>query len=183
MEDVGPALECTDSLSRLNSLPTCFIGYSLGGLVGASIEYNYKYTFDKYLLLAPAIRLRNLPKISIRLMSPFPNLIIKSRAPEDYREYCGMPVAAHKAMLTGMKRLKKENPTLTNCVIIVDKKDPGVSAKKLSRFAKQANATILLIEKKKEDCEFCGIQHLIIDENSLGQATEIVSRAIASLFE
>ena len=182
MIDVKPAIDFIDSICKKNDLPKYFFGFSLGGLVGVSIGPKYNFEFDGYFLLAPAIKIRNLPKLSIGLMSPFPNKVIKSRTPLAYRENRGTPVAAYKAMLKGVKEFNKANPYLNNCIIIVDKKDRVVSAKKLSRYAKENNYSIEIIRKNKKVCTYCGIPHLIIDEASLGPSSELVSGIIESFF-
>ena len=182
MSDMGPAIEYIDSVSRETSLPKYFFGFSLGGLIGSSISINYNFEFDKYFLLAPAIKIKALPKMAVGFMSPYPNKIIKSKTPLPYRENRGVPVAAYKALLKGAKEFKKAQPHLNNSLIIVDKKDPVVSARKLSRYAKENKYTIEVIRKNKKECTYCDNPHLIVDEASLGPSSELVSNKIALFF-
>ena len=116
-------------------------------------------------------------------MSIFPNKVIKSKTPLPYRENQGTPVAAYKALLKGAKQFKKAKYRLNNCLIIVDKKDRLVSARKLSRYANKNNYTIEIIQKEKLNCPYCSIGHLTIDEESLGSYSTFVSDKIKSFFE
>ncbi|NOQ24911.1 MAG: hypothetical protein GQ564_06060 [Bacteroidales bacterium] len=182
IQDTKPALDYIDLINKDKNLPKYLFGYSLGGLVGASIENEFDYNFDKYFLFAPALEIKFLPNILIRLSGLFPKMVIASRAPELYRDNIGTPIAAYKALFYGIKRFKKENQNLNNCYIIVDKKDELVCSKKLKKLASINNYTINIIQRKKTDCTYCNCKHLIIDDNSLGSQSDIVVKHIKSFF-
>lgn len=182
MQDTKPALDYIDLINTNRNLPKYLFGFSLGGLVGANIEHEFNYSFDKYFLFAPALEIRFLPHILIRLFGLFPKMVIASRAPEIYRDNIGSPIAAYKAIVYGMKQFKKENQSLNNYYIIVDKKDELVSSKKLIKLARINNFTIDIIQRKKTDCAYCNYKHLIIDSNSLGSQSNIVVKQIKSFF-
>lgn len=182
MQDTKPALDYIDIINKNKNLPKYLFGYSLGGLVGASIENEFDYNFDKYFLFAPALEIKFLPRILIRLFGLFPKMMITSHAPEMYRDNTGTPIAAYKALVYGIKRSKKKNLNLNNCYIIIDKKDELVSSKKLKKLANSNNFTINIIQRKKTDCTYCNYKHLIIDDNSLGSQSEIFVNQIKSFF-
>jgi alpha-beta hydrolase superfamily lysophospholipase len=182
MQDTKPALDYIDLINKNKNLPEYLFGFSLGGLVGASIENEFDYSFDKYFLFAPALEIKFLPRILIRLFGLFPKMVIESRAPEIYRDNSGTPIAAYKALFNGIKRFKKENQNLDNCYIIIDKKDELVSSKKLKKLANSNNFKINIIERKNTDCKYCNYKHLIIDDNSLGSKSDLVVKQIKSFF-
>jgi esterase/lipase len=183
MDDTKPALKFITETCSENNLPKYFFGFSLGALVGSSISMEYDFEFDKYFLLAPTIKIKFWPKVFITLLSPFPNMVIRSKAPVDYRESKGTPESAYKALLRGVKKFKKEQPNLTNCLIIVDKKDRLISSKRLHRFAEQHNYSIAIIDKSLLDCQYCDVDHLVIDEESLGGYSNFVSDEISAFFK
>ncbi len=182
MQDTKPALDYIDLINENKNLPKYLFGYSLGGLVGASIEHEFDFSFDKYFLFAPALEIKFSAKTLIQLFGLFPKMVIASRAPEIYRDNIGTPIAAYKALFYGINHFKKGNQNLNNCYIIVDKKDELVSTKKIMKLANTNNFTINIIQRKKTDCTYCNYKHLIIDENSLGSQSDIVVKQIESFF-
>ncbi len=143
----------------------------------------FDFEFDKYFLLAPAIKIRFWPKLTIGIAGWFPNKVIKSKTPSRYRENRGTPIVAYKALLKGAKKFNKVDPYLNNCFIVVDKEDRLVSSKKLQRYAQKEGYSIAILQKGKMNCAFCSVNHLIIDEESLGFYSEFVSGIIESFFE
>lgn len=182
MNDTKPALDFINDICEEKELPKYFVGFSLGGLVGSSISMEFDFAFDKYFLLAPSIKIRSGPKVSVEIMSWFTNKVIRSRTPVRYRDNRGTPIAAYKALLKGAKKFKNVQPDLNNCLIIVDKNDELVSPKKLQKFAEEKNYSFVLLDKSKTECEYCSIHHLIIDEESLGSYSSLVAEEIQSMF-
>lgn len=183
MNDTKPAVKFITETWTENNLPKYFFGFSLGALVGSSISMEYKFDFDKYFLLAPTIKIKFWPRVFVGILSPFPNMIVRSRAPVSYRENQGTPISAYKALLKGAKKFRKEPPNLNNCLIIVDKKDRLVSSRKLHRFAEQQSYSISIIDKSLMSCKYCDVDHLVIDEESLGAYSKFVSDEIGAYFE
>lgn len=180
MKDTRPALKYVDSINNNKNLPLYLVGYSLGGLVGANIENELDYSFDKYFLLAPALEIKSAAKILIRLFGLFPKMVVPSKTPEIYRDHNGVSIAEYKALLYGVKQFKKETATLNKAYIIVDKKDELVSSKKLVKLAKIKDLTINVIQRDNAAYKY---KHLIVDENSLGTYSEILIEQINSFFE
>ena len=183
MNNTKPAMDLVRKMCQERNLPKYFFGFSLGALVGLSMSNDFDFIFDKYFLLAPAIKIKFWPRVFIGILSPFPNMVIKSKAPIYYRENRGTPIAAYKALLKGAKKFNKVQANLNNCLIIVDKNDEVVSSKKLQQYADDNNDEIVIIQKRKKNCEYCNVNHLIIDEESLGPYSTFVSSEIQSFFE
>lgn len=183
MMDVEPALSYLDSVSAKHALPKYLVGFSLGGLVGMNIENTYHQQFEKYVLFAPALKIRALPKFALSMASVCPKAVIRSRSPEAYRDNRGTPLAAYKAVIDGMKQLKNADfPQFNSCSILIDIHDELVSPRKTKKIAKAQNISLHIINKQKENCDYCSCKHLIVDDESLGEYSKTATRLIDSLF-
>jgi len=62
--------------------------------------------FDKIVLFAPALKMRNRNYL-LKTMSPFPGLVVPSFGPEAYRANKGTPIAAYNALFEAAKHFEK----------------------------------------------------------------------------
>jgi len=170
-----------------DQVPVHLIGFSLGGLIGLDLfATESDVGFDRMVLLAPAVRLRGRNHL-IRLLSPFPRLVIPSLLPEEYLANKGTPMAAYNAVFHALKHFERHMNLRINvpALLLVDKKDEIVSYAGLQKLvaSKGFNQWKLVPVKKEENGPRKTMHHLIIDQSSTGTGTwrRIVDTMISHL--
>ncbi|SDL52126.1 Lysophospholipase, alpha-beta hydrolase superfamily [Catalinimonas alkaloidigena] len=153
--------------------PCVLIGYSMGALVGLEIAHRYHVTFDRYLLLAPPIQINALSRRLLPLCRRFGRVVLPSFTPKAYRVYPALPIGLFHTLATGIRSVaqRKHPGPLT---ILIDPCDELVSFAAVKAFAIKHRATLKVIAKKIGDCRYGHIKHLIVDEASLGPATDLL---------
>ena len=156
--------------------PLYYLGYSLGGLLNASImQKNETVYYDKILLFAPALSLRFTSELGqiFRLLAK--EVMIPTFAPKDYRFHDKTSAGAYKALFEILTEVRQNQFQNLNCktVIFIDPLDELVSysgLKKLKAKYHFENWEIIPIKKDKSTAlyRFC---HLILDEPTLGKKT------------
>jgi len=158
--------------SNEQNVPLFFIGFSLGALMGGDLLTTYPdVRFDRMVLFAPAFNCTICN--ALKILAPFPGLIIPGFSSNSYRANSGTPMAGYIALFETINHFdqnishKLNIPTL----IFIDKQDEFISYQKIKR----------LIETEKLDhwkFHFLGKgkvgtwenpHHLVIDEQSLGK--------------
>jgi len=175
MDETQQAYQQARRQSDQQDAPLFFIGYSLGGLMGAGLLASYTdVRFDRMALFAPALSLYA-THIFMKLLSPFPRLIIPNPLFKAYRANYGTPVVAYTSLFEALGHFKKKVSPKLNIptLVFIDKQDELVSYKGLKHF----------IEKERLDqWRFHPVQkgingveekmrHLIIDAPSMGRET------------
>jgi esterase/lipase len=150
-----------------------FIGFSMGGLIGVDLlASNPSVKFDKMVLFAPALKMHARNHI-IRVLSPFPKLVIPSFAPKSYLANEGTPMAAYNALFKTLKHFEKKMSRKINVptVIFIDKQDEFISFSRLNKMV--ANEKLdrwkIHIVQKDKTANQVKMHHLIIDEASTGK--------------
>jgi esterase/lipase len=159
--------------SREKQIPLFLVGFSLGGLMGATLLASYSDVyFNRMVLLAPAIYIHKIYFLA-KLLSPFPRLVIPSLLMGSYCSNRGTPVAAYNALFEGIEYFNKNMAQKLNVptVIFIDKQDELVSYRRLKRIIRnrrlhqwKLNPVKRYTKGTKEK-----MRHLIIDESSIGK--------------
>jgi alpha-beta hydrolase superfamily lysophospholipase len=171
------------SYAREYGLPLYYVGYSAGGGLMVDLiqrKWHEAIRFDKMVLLAPGLSLRQPVAVLSRVAMFLNNLPLLSRwSPvlpyatqwEQYRCHRGTPVAAYSARAHSIKNLQKVGlagldniPTL----IFIDPQDELVSKNGIWQMMQKAGLKNWeIIEIHKKDSQYP--HHLIIDEVSVGK--------------
>ncbi len=159
--------------SREKQVPLFLIGFSLGGLMGATLFASYPGVyFNRMVLLAPALHIYTIIYLA-KLLSPFPRLVIPSFFIKSYCSNRGTPVAAYNALFEAIEHFNKDMAQKLNVptIIFIDKQDELVSYRRLKRIIKKGrlHQWKLHLVKKSTTGAKEKMHHLIIDESSIGK--------------
>lgn len=159
--------------NREKQVPLFLIGFSLGGLMGATLLASYPGVyFNRMVLLAPALHIYTINYLA-KLLSPFPRLVIPSFFIKSYCSNRGTPVAAYNALFEAIEHFNKDMAQKLNVptIIFIDKQDKLVSYRRLKRIIKNGrlHQWKLHLVKKNTTGAKEKMHHLIIDESSIGK--------------
>ena len=154
-------------------VPLFLIGFSLGGLMGATLFASYPGVyFNRMVLLAPALHIYTINYLA-KLLSLFPRLVIPSFFIKSYCSNRGTPVAAYNALFEAIEHFNKNMAQKLNVptIIFIDKQDELVSYRRLKRIIKnrRLHQWKLHLVKKSTTGAKEKMHHLIIDESSIGK--------------
>lgn len=174
--------------SDLYGRPLFLIGFSMGGLLGVDLmTANPTVRFDRMVLFAPAIAMHRRNYL-IKVLAPFPNLVIPSAGHRSYLANDGTPMAAYMALFDMHAHFEKHlNPKKINIptVVFIDDGDELVSFTRLRQMVQKQDLnqwTVHSVKKDKTATEV-DMHHLIIDAASVGNNMwqEIVKVTITHL--
>ncbi len=185
--EVKKAYESAVQRSREHAVPLYYIGFSLGGVLGPGLLVSDKEVqFDKMVLFAPALRIRSYCHV-LKLLSPFPGMVVPSRSAEGYRSNPGTPIAAYMAMFTAIREFRRQVhrtadiPTL----VFLDQDDEFVPYSGIENFINRYGLHQWELLPVEKDTGLNGEwkHHLIIDEQVVGLTgwQRIVERMIEHL--
>jgi alpha-beta hydrolase superfamily lysophospholipase len=175
IDETHQAYLCARERSEKENVPLFLLGYSLGGLLGADLFTSYSDVyFDKMILLAPAFDLYGISCV-IKLLSPFPRLVIPSFSTRSYLSNYGTPMSAYNALFDSIKHFKENiNPKINvPTIIFIDKRDELISLHGLKDMLEVINLyqwRFHFLQKGEIGVEV-NMNHLIIDEASVGKDT------------
>jgi esterase/lipase len=149
-----------------------FVGFSMGGLLGVDLlSSNPKVTFDKMVLFAPAIKMHKRNSL-LKILSPFPRIVIPSSAHKSYLTNDGTSIAAYNALFEMYAHLENNlNPKINiPTVVFIDKRDELISFCGLQNMVRDQKLDQWKIHPVKKDKTATKIKmhHLIIDEACVG---------------
>lgn len=158
--------------SEASGLPLHFVGFSMGGLLGADLlASSRKVSFDRMVLLSPAFDLHPYNYMG-RLFSPFPWLVIPSASSPVYRANFGTPMAGYNALFEAIAHLRENMGPKLNIptAVFMDRGDELVSYRGVKRMVEAAGLDRWRFHPVEKDGEGAveRMRHLIIDERSLG---------------
>lgn len=181
------AYQLAEKKSSLYGSPLFFIGFSMGGLLGVDLfASNPKVKFDRMVLFAPAVKMRARNFI-LKILSPFPGLVIPSAAHTSYLANRGTPVAAYNALFDMYRHLEDNPDPKINVptLVFIDEQDELISFSGLKNMIRDQNLDQWKIHPVIKDKTTTAVKmhHLIIDEASVGNNMwqEIVRLTIAHL--
>ncbi|MGD9203915.1 MAG: alpha/beta hydrolase, partial [Desulfobacterales bacterium] len=160
--------------SYLYEKPLFLIGFSMGGLLGIDlIASNPNVNFEKMVLFAPAIAMHPRNYL-IKILSPFPGLVIPSAGHASYLANEGTPMAAYNAFFEMHAHFENHlDPKKINIptVIFIDEDDELVSYTSLQKMVRLQYLDQWKIHPVKKDNAATEVKmhHLIIDAASVGK--------------
>jgi esterase/lipase len=167
------AYQRVERRGKLHAIPLFFVGFSMGGLLGVDLlSSSPKVTFHKMVLFAPAIKMHRRNSL-LKILSPFPGIIIPSIAHRSYLTNDGTPIAAYNALFEMYAHLENNlNPKInTPTVVFIDEEDELISFSGLQNMIQDQNLDQWNIHPVKKDKSATKIKmhHLIIDAASVGK--------------
>jgi hypothetical protein len=161
----------------------------MGGLLGVDLLVsNMGVIFDKMVLFAPALKMHKRNGL-LKILSPFPRLVIPSLGHMSYRTNDGTPMGAYNALFEMHAHVEKGLGPIINIptIVFIDKKDELISFTGLQKIIRDQNLDrwrIIPIKKDKTGAQV-KMHHLIIDEASVGKNMwqEIVEATISHLLD
>jgi alpha-beta hydrolase superfamily lysophospholipase len=158
--------------SNLCAVPIFFIGFSMGGLLGVDLLATTPHVkFDKMVLFAPALKMHKRNSL-LKILSPFPKIVIPSFAHNSYLTNNGTPIAAYNALFEMYAHLEQNPDPKINIptVVFIDKQDELISYSGLQNMVQDQNLDQWKIHPVKKDKSATKIKmhHLIIDEACVG---------------
>ena len=175
MDETYRAYRLAKRRSEKENVPLVFLGYSLGGLLGADLFASHSDVgFDKMILFAPAFDLYAVSYV-LKLLSPFPSLVIPSFSSRSYLSNYGTPMAAYNSLFDAIEHLKNNLSVKLNVptIVFIDPHDELVSYPGLKEMVKDRcldQWKFHLVQKQKKGMKV-KLRHLIIDEASVGKDT------------
>jgi alpha-beta hydrolase superfamily lysophospholipase len=159
--------------AQLGGVPICFVGYSLGGLMGCDLFADASDVhFARMVLLAPALQIHPASYI-LRLLAHSPHTVIPSATPAVYRANQGTPIAAYQALYAAIAHFEAHAGININVptLLLMDKQDELVSYTKIRRLLATAALTQWQIKPvTKGPGATMRYHHLLIDAASVGPA-------------
>ena len=168
------AYQRVERRSKWHAVPLFFVGFSMGGLLGVDLlASNPSVKFDKMVLFAPAIKMHQRNSL-LKILSPFPSIVIPSMAHKSYLANDGTPIAAYNALFEMYAHLENNlNPEKINIptIVFIDEEDELISFSGLQYMVRDQNLDQWKIHPVKKDKAATKIKmhHLIIDEASVGK--------------
>jgi len=159
--------------SHEKQVPLFLIGFSLGGLMGATLFASYPDVyFDRMILLTPALYIYKIYYLA-KLLSLFPRLVIPSFFIKSYCANRGTPMAGYNALFEAIEHFKKNMAAKLNVptLIFIDTRDELVSHRRLKRIIKNGELHQWRLHplKKSKTGAKGKMHHLIVDESSIGK--------------
>ncbi|MBN1827925.1 MAG: alpha/beta fold hydrolase [Deltaproteobacteria bacterium] len=159
--------------SNFHNVPSFFVGYSLGALIGCNlVTRKDNVSFDKMILFAPALAPTVLGK-TVKLLFFLHHLIVPTLAPEDYRNNWGVPLTAYRALYEGIDLFNSRANHRLNVptILFLDEHDEFINWKEIDSIITRRKLDRWIIQKvmKDRDKSVTSLHHLVIDEDSVGK--------------
>jgi esterase/lipase len=166
------AYQIIERRGNLYGTPLFFVGFSMGGLLGVDLfSSNPNVQFDKMVLFAPALKMHKRNSL-LKILLPFPRIVIPSIAHKSYLTNDGTSIAAYNALFEMYAHLENNlNPRINiPTVVFIDKQDELISFSGLQNMIQDQNLDQWNVHPVKKDKTATKIKmyHLIIDEASVG---------------
>lgn len=172
-EEAAAAYRVAAQYATQCKLPMLLVAYSLGSLIGCTAAlHNADMGFAKLVLFAPALRIRRRSWV-LKLLSPWPQLVVPSLTPPAYRANPGTPIAAYNALFAAQADCERLiGPSLNvPTLVFADPRDEMVSYPGLRQLiARQGLTQWRLQPVNKAPDANTRYHHLLIDPQSAGAA-------------
>ena len=170
LQETRCAYQSVKAHARQHEVPLLLVGFSLGAVLGLELFAWEERLFDKMILLAPPLVI-HARGYGVQLLRWFPQVVLKSFAPKDYRVHRGTAVAAYLALFQAIAHVQDLPPAANVPTrLFIHRNDPLVNAKALPLFLTKHQLTHWKLSPLTKGCESaCGGAHLILDEGSLGK--------------
>ncbi len=176
--------EVAQALTSLQ--PDVVLGYSLGGLCGcaAVAELLEKQNQDHssggawkpprgLVLLAPALGLRWYAPL-MKIMAPFPHIVVPSASPRGYRRHRGTPISTYRALFDLRQSfedsLGQRGPCSLPTLLVLNRRDELVDPAKTQNLVAAFAGTSMEVcwVSARESRLKPPYAHLMLDEDCLG---------------
>lgn len=177
-EEAAAAGRIAAARAAAAGVPLFLLGFSLGGVLGCAAALvptpgTAPLSFARMALFAPALRVHLRSKI-LKLLAPWPHLIIPSATPAAYRADRGTTIAAYNSLYAVQDecdRLLGEQLNIPTLVLI-DPQDEMVSAAGLERLISERALTRWRLHHVHKGTDAATrYHHLLIDAPSVGVAS------------
>jgi len=168
------AFRRAERLRRKRAVPLFLVANSYGALLALDLTLTHEeVAFDRMVLFAPALAMHSRNHV-IRLLNPFPNLVVPSFSPRRYLANQGTPVAAYEAVFETLAHFERSLGRKINVpsLVFIDPRDELISYEGLEALItaqRLDNWTIRQVAKSGADSRVA-IHHLIVDQASMGGA-------------
>jgi esterase/lipase len=158
---------------RQKKVNVFLVGYSLGGLLVCDLLVSDPgVRFDRMVLLAPALNVM-IESYLLRALMPFPNLVIDSISPANYRSNDGTPMAGYKALFEALDHFQRNsNPALNvPTLVMMDREDEFISHDAIRGMIADRHLDrwkMVTVEKDPPEAALYA-RHLLIDEATMGK--------------
>ena len=166
-------------------LPLFLVGFSYGGLIGLDLmAARPDVAFDRALLFAPALSLHGWD-YAVRLLGPFPRMVLPTLAPAGYPANPGTPIAGYNALFETLDHFETHIGPQINIptLVIIDPGDELVSFDGLKRLAQERHLDqwrFFPVHRSRSLLHGI-LRHIIIDETSTGrEAWTAIENAMAA---
>lgn len=176
MSETRQGFEEVSRRARRFAVPVYFLGFSLGGLLGEVLLNaggdSPHARFDRVVLLAPAIALRPI----VYLVKPFfllgRGFTLPSANSPEYRAHAGTPMAAYEALFELLRLLRESHYRRANVptLLFIRGNDELVSPRGLRSVIRNHLLSNWSLSVLPDGGARGYPRHLIVDENTLGQA-------------
>jgi pimeloyl-ACP methyl ester carboxylesterase len=175
--------------AREKGVPLFLVGFSYGGLIGVDLmAARPDVAFDRAVLFAPALSLHGWD-YTIRLLSPFPRLVIPALAPAEYLANPGTPMAGYNALFETLDHFESHAGPKINIpsLVVMDPGDELVSISGIKTLAEAHNLDQWRFHPMPNGRSLLKgmLRHIVIDERSVGQEAwaDIRKKMVAHLLQ
>ncbi len=157
-----------------HAVPLYFLGYSLGALLGQTMMTlsNGGISFEKQVLIAPAIALRRRCNL-LKLLFFLPGIQqLPSYSPKEYKANASLPLLVYKILFAHLHALHRSGFRASNIptLVFIDPKDELISIRKLQSCVtafQLTQHTIILLGSDRQGRKGT-FHHQILDEATMG---------------
>lgn len=172
--EVRQAYQRVRERGRQKKVDLFLVGYSLGGLLGCDLLASKPgVRFARMVLLAPALNV-TIESYLLRALMPFPNLVIDSLSPANYRSNDGTPMAGYKALFEALEHFERHVSPKLNIptLVLMDPEDEFISHDEMREMiaGKRLDRWKMVTVRKATDLTDPYAHHLLIDEATMGKA-------------
>ncbi len=172
-DEVYVAYQKAKQRARQKGVPLFLVGYSLGGLLGCELQVSMPDVFfDRMALFSPALRITLKPYL-LKVLMPFPDLVLDSLSPEAYRANAGTPMAGYKALFEALTLFEENRNDKLNVptVVFLDREDEFISYDDLAQMIATGHLDRWRIVDVQKDPPEAALyaHHLMIDETAVGR--------------
>jgi pimeloyl-ACP methyl ester carboxylesterase len=160
LEDVRNAMKKHEHIHRWTG-----IGFSLGGLVLTHLALEHPYSFERLILLAPALAVRR-PILLLKLFTPFSHIHLTSFTPLDIRAHKRLNMTYYRSLFQLQHETCAQLQThrLPHTTVFISPHDELLQASMVKRLFKDKAIIVPLKTKRRYVKDYA---HLLVKKSSL----------------
>ncbi len=166
-----------------NKVPLFLVGYSLGGLLGCDLVLTDASSgVRRMVLFAPALNVK-IEAHLLKVLTPFPSLVIDSLSPRWYRANDGTPMAAYRTLFEAIGHVEGGAGPRLNIptLVLIDPADEFIATERIREFisGRGLSRWRVLAVGKDGNVAAATSHHLVIDEAAVGRnAWKAIEKAV-----